>query len=59
MSRGGECRKGDVPRIVIGERVALEVDEGLRSSGRLGARSSDGRDSGFVVLSPLDVAAGF
>lgn len=54
--RNGE---GDVPRVVVWERVLLEVDEGLGGGGGLGGRGGGGGDRGFVVLGPLDVATGF
>lgn len=50
---------GDIPGIIVWERVLLEIDQGLGGSGRLAGRSSDGCDGGFVVLGPLDIAAGF
>ena len=50
---------GDIPGIIIRERILLKIDEGLGGSGRLGGRSSNGCNGGFVVLGPLNIAAGF
>ena len=51
-------RGGDIPGIIIWERVLLEIDKGLSGSGRLGGRSSDRCDGSFVVLGPLNIATG-